>query len=160
MSTNPEENVVEEEASPDATWVDPYRAYNFRLKIGGSSAGYFTECTGMGIKVEAIEHCEGGSNVVHRLPGPVRYGDITLKYGLTDSRELWQWFKSAVNGKVERKNVTIALVDADGVAEVMTWDLINAWPSEWRGAPLDAKGREIAIETITLVYESLDRPET
>lgn len=160
MSGSPEEAAAPpaEEPSPAATWVDPYRGYNFRLKIGGVPAGYFTQCSGMGIKVHAIEYREGGANVTHRLPGPVQYGDVTLRYGLTASRDLWTWFTTAVQGRVERKNVTIALLDADGVAEVVTWDLINAWPSEWRGAPLDAMGREVAIESVTLVFDSLERP--
>ena len=139
-------------------WEDPYRAYNFKLIILGVTQGHFTACTGMNIKVDAIEYREGGTaQVVHRLPGPVRYGDVTLRYGLTSSRELWDWFQTAVKGKVERKNVSIVMLDADGVSEVTRWDLVNAWPSEWKGAPLDAMGRETAIESITLVFETLDR---
>ena len=30
-----------------------------------------------------IRYQEGGSHVVHRIPGPVDYGDVTLRYGLT-----------------------------------------------------------------------------
>jgi phage tail-like protein len=49
------------------------------------------------------------------------------------------------------------MLDTDGVTEVLRWDLINAWPSEWHGAPLDALAREVAIESLTLVFESLQR---
>lgn len=139
-------------------WVDPYRAYNFKLIIQGVTQGHFTECSGMGVKVHDIKYREGGTaQVVHKLPGPVDYGDITLRYGLTASKELWLWFLTAVKGRVERKNVSIVLLDADGTTEVTRWNLVNAWPSEWRGAPLDAMGREAAIETLTLVFETLDR---
>ncbi|MCA9541848.1 MAG: phage tail protein [Myxococcales bacterium] len=139
-------------------WVDPYRAYNFKLMIQGQTLGHFTRCSGMGAKVTAIRYRAGGTGqVVHRLPGPVEYGDITLKYGLTDSKVLWDWFMTAVAGAVERKNVSIVLLDADGAREVMRWDLVNAWPSEWQGAPLDALAREVAIESVTLVYEMLGR---
>ena len=41
--------------------------------------------------------------------------------------------------------------------EVVRWNLVNAWPREWRGTPLDAMGQEIAIETLTLVFETLER---
>jgi phage tail-like protein len=64
---------------------------------------------------------------------------------------------SAVNGKVERKTVAIVMLDADGVGEKMRWNLANAWPCSWRGAPLDALGREVAVEELTLVYEAIDR---
>ena len=140
------------------TWMDPYRAYNFKLDIQGVTEGHFTECTGIRIEVQALRYREGGtSQVVHRLPGPVEYGDVTLRYGLTASTELWTWFMTAVQGKVERRNVSILMLGADGVTEVLRWNLVNAWPSEWRGAPLDAMGREVAIESLTLVFETLER---
>jgi phage tail-like protein len=138
--------------------VDPYRAYNFKLEIQGLSEGHFTECSGLGIKVQAIKYREGGTNqVVHRLPGRVEYGDITLRYGLTSSRQLWDWFVSAIRGKVERKNVSVVLMDSDGATEVLRWNLVAAWPSEWRGAMLDALSQEAAIESLTLVFETLER---
>jgi phage tail-like protein len=136
----------------------PYRAYNFKLEIQGVTEGHFTECTNLGIKVEAIRYREGGtSQLVRRLPGPVEYGDITLRYGLTSSTEIWKWFMTGVKGKVERKNVSIVMLESDGVTEAFRWDLVNAWPSEWRGAPLDAMAHEAAIEEVTLVFETLDR---
>ncbi|MDB5343445.1 MAG: phage tail protein [Schlesneria sp.] len=138
--------------------VDPYRSYNFKLEIQGVTEGHFTECSGMGIKIDAIPYRQGGvSQVVHRLPGRVEYADITLRYGLTQSTDLWQWFMSAVKGTVTRRNVSIVLLDADGVAEALRWNLVNAWVREWRGAILDALSREAAIESVTLVFETLDR---
>jgi phage tail-like protein len=137
---------------------DPYRSYNFKLAIQGVTEGHFTECADMWIKIDAIRYREGGqSQVVHRIPGQVEYGDITLRYGLTSSMEIWNWLMSAVKGKVERKNVSIVMLESDGVTEVLRWDLVNAWVSQWRGAPLDALGRQLAIESVTIVFETLDR---
>ena len=99
----------------------------------------------------------GGSTTVHRIPGPVDYGEVTLRYGLTSSRELWDWFMAGLQGQVDRRNVSILMLSTDGSTEVMRWDLIDAWPSEWRGTPLDALAREVAIESVTLVFESIAR---
>jgi len=144
-------------AQPGA-FADPFRAYNFKLIVQGVTEGHFTECTGLGIRVSVIRYREGGtSQVVHCVPGPVEYGDIALRYGLTASRELFDWFMTAVNGRVDRKNVSILMLDSDGVNEVMRWDLFNAWPSEWRGAVLNALEHQVAIESLTLVYETLQR---
>jgi phage tail-like protein len=146
------------DAAQTGTRVDPFRAYNFKLEIQGVTEGHFTECGGLGIKIHAIAYREGGtSQVVHRLPGPVEYADITLRYGVTRSSEMWDWFMSTVKGKVERRNVSIVLVDNDGVTEVMRWNLVNAWPAEWRGALLDALSHEAAIESLALVFETLER---
>jgi phage tail-like protein len=148
-----------ETAAPAAgTSVDPFRAYNFKLLIQGVTEGHFTACDGLSISVADIKYREGGnSEVVRRLPGPVEYGNIVLKYGLTASTELWTWFMTAVKGAVERRNVSIVVVDNNGIDEATRYNLINAWPSQWKGAPLDAMGREVAIESLTLVFETLDR---
>ena len=147
-------------AAPAQTgaWTDPYRAYNFKLEIQGVTEGHFTECSGLGVKVDVISYREGGaSQVIHRLPGQVSYANITLRYGLTNSRQLWEWFLTSMRGKVERRNISIVLVDSDGVTEAMRWNLINAWVSEWRGAVLNASTHEVAIEAVTIVFETLER---
>jgi len=87
----------------------------------------------------------------------VEYADIQLSYGLTASRDLFDWFMTAANGSVTRKNVSILMLDSAGVAEVMRWDLFNAWPAEWRGSILNALEDQVAIESLTLVYETLQR---
>jgi phage tail-like protein len=147
-------------AAPAQTgaWMDPYRAYNFKLEIQGVTEGHFTECSGLGVKVDVISYREGGnSQVIHRLPGQVSYADITLRYGLTNSRQMWEWFLTSMRGKVERRNISIVLVDSDGVTEAMRWNLINAWVSEWSGAVLNASAHEVAIESMTIVFETLER---
>lgn len=138
--------------------VDPYRAYNFKLEIQGVTEGHFTECTGLGVKVSDIKYREGGvSQIVRRLPGRVEYADVTLRYGLTTSTELWAWFLTSINGNVERRNVSIVMLDPDGVTEALRWNLLGSWPNEWKGAPLDALSQEAAIESLSLVFESLER---
>jgi phage tail-like protein len=136
---------------------DPYRAYNWKLEIKGVPKASFTACTGLGISVEAIRYREGGQNqIVHRLPGPVQYEDVTLHYGLTDSQDLFRWLLTGVQGNVERKDVSIIMLRANGSDEAMRWNLFETWPSAWRGAALDAMSREVAIERLTLVYERLE----
>jgi phage tail-like protein len=145
-------------AQAAGTYVDPYRGFNFKIEIGGVTEGHFTEVTGLGAKVTPISYREAGnSQVVHYVPGRVEYSEITLRYGLTRSRELFDWFKTGVAGHVQRKNLSIVLFDADGTTEVMRWNLVNAWATEWRGSLLDAHSQEVAIESLTLVCESMDR---
>jgi phage tail-like protein len=138
--------------------ANPYRTYNFILDLGADVKCPFYECSGLGVKVKPIRYREGGKNqIVHVIPGRVEYADVTLRYGMLNSKEIWDWLMSAVEGKVTRKNVSIIFLDSDGTTEVVRWNLTNAWPNEWRGAPLDALGNEIAIETLTLVYEGITR---
>jgi phage tail-like protein len=58
---------------------------------------------------------------------------------------------------VERRNVSIVMLQPDGSTEAMRWNLFDCWPSEWVSAALDASGNTLAIESMTLVFESLER---
>jgi phage tail-like protein len=143
-------------ASP-GTFVDPYRAYNFKLVVANVTEAHFTECSGLAARVTPITYKEGGTTQPHRIPGPVDFAEVTLRYGLTNSRQMWDWFLSAMTGKVQRQNLSIVVLDPDGVTPRVQWDLIRAWVTEWRGAPLDAACSEVAIESVSLVYEDLNR---
>ncbi len=146
-------------AGNSAEWQDPYRNYNFKLEIQGITQGHFTECSNIGIRVQAISYREGGAySVVHRMPGPVEYSDVVLKYGVTAKRgEMFKWFLSAAKGNPEHKNVSIVLLDSAGASEVARWNLTRAWPREWNGAPLDARGNTFAVESVTLTFEGLEQ---
>jgi phage tail-like protein len=154
----PVANGQEQPAAAPGTFIDPYPNYNFRVEIAGVTEGHFTEIANLSVKIEAISYREGGlQQVEHRIPGRVQYGDITLRYGVTSSTELWSWLMAAASGNVDRRHVSIIMLGSDGSTEVMRWNLINAWPRYWRGAPLDALGRDVALSELTLVYETVEQ---
>jgi|SRR5580704_8637009 phage tail-like protein len=139
-------------------FVDPLRAFNFKLMILGITEAHFTQCSGLGIRIDPISYVEGGSPVEHQIPGQAHYDPVVLQFGFTQSRELWDWMMSAVKQPVQRKNVQILVLDADGVTEKVRWTLYNAWPSAWRGAELNAMGpSRVAIHTLELVYENVEQ---
>lgn len=136
--------------------VDPYKNFRFLVEIDGLTQAGFSECSGLGSKVEVIEYREGGEpTTVRKLPGRVSYPDITLKWGVTVSRELFDWHRGVVQGQIQRKNCSIILLDDSG-AQKVRWNLFNAWPSKWDGPALNAKGSEVAIETLTITCEGLE----
>ena len=154
----PPQETAAQPATPANAYVDPYRAYNFKLEIQGITEAHFTEVSNMEVKITPIAYREAGdSQVVHYVPGQTEYGAITLRYGLTSSRALWDWFMTAVKGNVQRKNCSIIVLAADGKTEVLRWNLINAWAAQWRGAILNALDQEVAIESLTLVCETFER---
>jgi len=137
---------------------ETYRAYNFVLKIQDQDAGYFTEVSGLNVEIETIEYREGGAGpAVRKLPGRVKYGDVTLKWGLTENRELTDWLKAIAQGDIQRKDISVILRKPNGVEEATRWNLRNAWPCNWRGASLDASENEVAIETMVITHEGLER---
>jgi len=137
--------------------VDPYKNFRFLVEIDGIVQAGFSECSGFGSNVEVIEYREGGdAATVRKLPGKVSYPDITLKWGVTDSRELYDWHLAAVNGQIQRKNGSIILQDDIG-QEKLRWNFFSAWPSKWDGTDFNAKGNDVAIDTLTVSCERVER---
>jgi len=137
--------------------VDPYKNFKFLVEIERIVQGGFSECSGFGSSVEVVEYREGGdASTVRKLPGKVSFADVTLKWGVTDSRELYDWHLAAVNGAVDRRNGSIILQDDLG-EEKARWNFFNAWPSKYDGPDFNAKGNDVAIDTLTLSCEKMIR---
>jgi phage tail-like protein len=142
----------------------PYRQYNFKLVITGVVEGYFTRMEGLRVEVPPLYFRPAGQNSsVQALPGPVHLAPVTFWYGVSDSMELMRWLFTSVSGRVERRNVSVAMLDNAGSAEVRRFNLLQAWPCDWSGALLNSMGKDLAIESLTLAYDELkldDAPAT
>src|SRR6185369_12874073 len=113
--------------------VDPYKNFRFLVEIDGIVQAGFAECSGFGSNVEVVEYREGGDTAsVRKLPGKVSYPDLTLKWGMTDSRELYDLHMKAVRGEIERVSGSVIQLDELG-AEKLRWNFFRAWPSKWDG---------------------------
>ena len=124
--------------------VDPFRNFNFLVELDGIAQASFTECSGLSTTTEVIENREGGDNVtVRKLPGKTSYSDISLKWGLTDSTELWDWRQQIVDGNIVRKNGSIVVFDLANSTEVARWNFVRAWPTKYTGPSLNAATNEI-----------------
>jgi len=136
---------------------DPYRNFHFLVELDGIIQAGFSEASGFGSNIEVIEYREGGDTTsVRKLPGKISYTDITLKWGITDSSELYDWHRAAVNGQIQRKNGSIILMNELG-AEKVRWNFFNAWPSKWDGPDFNAKGNDVAIDSLTVSCEKIER---
>jgi phage tail-like protein len=137
--------------------VDPYGNFNFRVEIDGITRAAFHDVTGFDSTTDVIEHREGGENTtLRKLPGMTKHSNIVLKWGLTDDIELYNWHRNVVNGKIDRRNGSIVLLDRQG-QEKVRWNFENAWPSKWDGPDFNAEGNDVAIETLELAHEGIKR---
>ena len=142
---------------PTGAIPDPYNNFNFLVEIDGIARAAFHECSGFDSSVDVIDHREGGENTtVRKLPGLTKYSNIVLKRGITDDRELYDWHRRIVQGDLERKNGSIVLLDRRG-QEVARWNFVRAWPSKWDGPDLTAEGNDVAVETLELAHEGVER---
>jgi len=137
--------------------VDPYGNFNFLVEIDGITQAAFHDVSGFDSTIDIIEHREGGENTTTRkLPGMTKFSNIVLKWGITDDHQLYDWHRDAVLGNVSRRNGSIVGLDRQG-NEVLRWNFFNAWPCKYDAPDFDAEGKDIAIETMELAHEGLER---
>ncbi len=136
---------------------DPYKGFRFRVEVQGIQQAGFSECSSVGSHIEVVEYREGGDVAsVRKLPGKVSYPDITLKWGMTDSHELYDWHMKAVKGQIQRLSGSVVQLDDTG-NEKVRWNFSNAWPSKWDGPTFSAKGNDVSIETLVLTCDRIER---
>lgn len=140
---------------------DPLIGFNFMIDVGGKIKGYFTEVSGLGSENEVIEQkvvTEKGVEVVLKIPGRLKWGDVTLKRGITSNLDMWNWRQMVVDGKVKdaRMNGSIVMFDRE-LKETARWNFTNAWPLKITGPSPKSDSNEIGIEELTLVHEAIAR---
>lgn len=140
-----------------ANRVDPYRVYKYKVEIDGITRGAFSEASGLDSSQDPIEYREG-TDPLHskKLPGLNKASNISLKWGITDDKELWEWRKKSIDGKTERKNGSIVLYN-DAGEEKIRWNFVEAWPTKWTGPSFKASGNEVAIESLEIAHEGITR---
>jgi phage tail-like protein len=140
---------------PVANRKDPFRAFNFLVEIDGITRAGFQECSGLDVTLDPVEYREGGEPITPRkLPGLAKYANITLKRGITDDQELWEWIQQGVQGETERKNGSIILLDAHG-EEQSRWNFRDGWPTKWTGPSFNATDNSVAVETLEIAHEGV-----
>jgi len=142
---------------------DPLVSAFFTIEAGSHVKGAFRECSGLGSEHEVVEQKASGPDgrqILQKIPGRMKYSDITLKRGITDAIDMWKWRKMVEEGKVAdaRYAVMIKMHAADG-SVVARWQLTNAWPSKITGPSANATNNEIGVEELVLVHEGYKRVE-
>ncbi|MEO0744883.1 MAG: phage tail protein [Pseudomonadota bacterium] len=135
---------------------DPYTTYNFKLEIDGLTLGSFTEVTGLMVEGNAIEYREGNEqNWTRQLVGLRTQSTITLKRGMTQNRELWDWSVNIGRGVLDRRDGVIILMN-EAREDVLRWSFRQGWPNKIDGPSLNATGTEVAMESLEIKHEGLE----
>jgi phage tail-like protein len=137
--------------------TDPFASFNFKLEIEGITVAGFSEVTGVNQESNVIDYREGQEPITPRkLPGLNKFGNITLKRGISPDLSVYNWRKTVTDGDIERRNASIVLHN-EKHEEVVRWNLVNAWVSKYVGPDLKANANEVAIETVELTHEGVER---
>ncbi len=145
----------------------PFKNFRYKVLFGGVEAGGFSEVSGSDITVDVVEYREGNEvrTTPRKLAGLTKYGNITLKRGVIGSFEMTDWLLSVASSNtagptgIQRKNITIQLLDDTGMPGP-SWNIINAWPTHYTAPDLNGMGGEVAVETLELCHEGVEREDS
>ncbi len=151
----------------------PLTKMNFIVTVDGvSGTAAFSEVSGIEASVDVIEFRQGNAHSLApvKIPGLVKHGNVTLKFGYTLDSAFKTWIQecvSEVRGEMPRSRVQIEMIDINGgapqslqdsITGQRVWVLTNAWVTKYNAPDLNASTSEVAIETVELAYEELIIP--
>lgn len=152
----------------------PFTTFNFHIsftlpdKEKEVCEAEFSECSGLEMNMEVKTIKEGGNNSeqIH-LAGPLSYGQLTLKRGMTSNFDLWDWFENVQNNRLLRVDGEIQMLSSKRLSsdpnppgkknKDVVFKLSSCLPIKIVAPSLNAKDGEIAIEEIQIAYERLQR---
>lgn len=145
----------------------PFTAFNFKVHLelperpGSEKKGTvcnaaFSHCDGLEMTLEPTTIREGGNNrrQIH-LAGPVSYGQLTLKRGMTPDFGLWQWFEGVQGDRALRASGEVLVLSADRTRTDARFVLTGCLPIKVKAPTLAAQDGAVAIEEMQIAYETL-----
>lgn len=140
-----------------STQAWPLPSFYFKVSVDGIGDISCSEVSGLETEFDVIEYRAGDSPVFTKvkMPGLRKTSDVTLKKGMfKDDKAMWDWLNQVNLNTIERKTVTVSLLDESG-SPVKTWQLTNAWPKKITIEGFKSDGNTAAIETLVLAHEGV-----
>lgn len=140
----------------------PLPVYNYRVDIGQDTIA-FSEVSGLNIAYETTTYKESSTEPgkasprVFRMPAQAVTTTLTLKKGLVPAKSqaaLYDWITSIRINQVIKKDIVISLCDETGKA-VVTWTVLNAFPTKLDVPTFDANSNDVAIESMELMADDI-----
>ncbi|HEY5706364.1 MAG TPA: phage tail protein [Terrimicrobiaceae bacterium] len=136
----------------------PPPGFHFRVEVLGVPPNdndlRFTEVGGLSVEVATEEFAEGGENrFVQKYPARAKYPELVLKRGLLLNSEILKWIRQSIDElKIQPKNIDVKLLNEEH-QPLMTWHLVNAFPTKWAVSDLNAANNAVVIETLQFFYQ-------
>jgi phage tail-like protein len=136
----------------------PPVGFHFRIEVLGLPTNdndvRFTEVSGLSVEMGTEEIAEGGENrFVQKYPIRAKYPELVLKRGVLLNSEVVSWVRQCIEDfNIQPKNIDIMLLN-DEHQPLLTWHVINAYPTKWTVSDLNAMSNTVSIESMQLYYQ-------
>lgn len=135
----------------------PLTGFHFTVKWSDDDENVsFSEVSGLSVSTTPIEYREGSNKeyTTFKMPSLKKFNNVTLKRGtMATDNGFFDWFNSIANNTVERRDITISLLN-EAHEPAVTWSLKNAFPVKYDAGDLNAADGKVMIESVELAYES------
>lgn len=142
---------------------DPLRNFRYRLEINDIDQAGFSEVTIGELSTDPIEYREGDEiTTARKLNGLNKYGNITLKWGITDSTELADWHQLVVDDRTaldDARRTVVIRVQNEAGEDKAAFEILKAWPCKYDPSDLNATGNEVSVDSVELCNEGIKRIE-
>jgi phage tail-like protein len=136
----------------------PLPVYNYRVEIDGKAVA-FSEVSGLSIGHETTTYVEspltGAGPRRMYMPGQAKSATITMKKGVVTGVSvdtLFGWINSIQLNRVDKKDIYVRLCDENGAA-VVSWKVINAFPTKLDAPGFTASSNDVAVESMELMAD-------
>ena len=136
----------------------PPIGFHFKVEVLGLPPNdddtRFTEVTGLSVELGTEEMAEGGENrFLQKYPTRAKYPDLVLKRGLLVNSQIIAWIEQCVGDlNIVPKNIDIMLLN-ENHQPLLTWHVINAYPTKWSVSDLNASNNAVVIESLQFTYQ-------
>lgn len=136
----------------------PPVGFHFKVEVLGLPPNdrddRFTEVAGLSVELGSEEVAEGGENrFVQKFPTRAKYPELVLKRGLLLNSEVVKWIRECIEEfNIRPKNIDVTLLN-EAHEPLMTWHVINAYPTKWAVSDLNAANNAVVIESLQFFYQ-------
>ena len=136
----------------------PPTGFHFKVEVLGLTRQEndvrFTEVGGLSVEMATEEVAEGGENrFIQKYPTRAKYPELVLKRGLLLNSEIVTWIRQCIEDyNIKPKNIDIKLLNEEH-QPLLTWHVVNAYPTKWAVSDLNASSNAVVIETLQLFYQ-------
>jgi len=129
--------------------------HRFNVEIDGVSVGGIHNVTGLEHEHEIVEYQDGDDHWTHLRPGRQKTSVVTIEKDWSSTDEFYKWFKTVLDGKVERRSISFIYLNDSG-DEASRVNLFDTWPKKWTIKGLNSRNSGHASEAIEVVFERLE----
>ena len=138
----------------------PLPVYNYKVEIDGKTIA-FSEVSGLSVGFETSTYVESPVDGVGprrmQMPGQRKSATVTMKKGVVTGVSvpaLFAWINSIQLNRVDKKDIYVRLCDETGAA-VVSWKVINAFPTKLDAPTFTASSNDVAVETMEVMADGV-----